>query len=59
MATEIVCAQCDKPEWQCQCERYCGLCKSWDNVNLCTDGQYYCDSCREACELDLANPSKH
>jgi hypothetical protein len=56
MADEILCSQCDKPEWQCACDRYCGLCKSWDNVSLCTDGQYYCDSCREACDLDLANP---
>jgi hypothetical protein len=48
MADEILCSQCDKPEWQCACDRYCGLCKSWDNVSLCTDGQYYCDSCREA-----------
>jgi hypothetical protein len=25
-------------------------------VSLCSDGQYYCTSCREACDLDLANP---
>ncbi len=56
MAAEVVCAQCDLPESRCQREKYCALCKSWDNVSLCADGQYYCSSCREACDYSPANP---
>ncbi|HVP51230.1 MAG TPA: hypothetical protein VMT05_03920 [Terriglobales bacterium] len=47
----FVCAQCDREEKQCDCERFCVLCQGWDNVRLCSDGQYYCLSCREACDL--------
>lgn len=55
---DVTCAQCDLPESQCQCEKYCGLCKSWDAVSLCADGQYYCQSCREACDVNVANPDR-
>ena len=58
MAETILCAQCDSPEWQCKCDKYCGLCKSWDGVALCADGQYYCVSCREACDVAPANPNR-
>jgi sulfur transfer complex TusBCD TusB component (DsrH family) len=58
MADEVVCAQCDLPEWKCQCDKYCSMCKSWDNVYLCADGQYYCPDCREACDVKLANPGR-
>jgi len=58
MASEILCAQCDLPEWKCKCDRYCGVCKSWDNVSLCADGQYYCEACREACDVDRANADR-
>jgi hypothetical protein len=34
------------------------MCKSWDNVSLCEDGQYYCAACREACDVDPANPGR-
>jgi len=46
-----VCAQCDQEEKRCKCERFCILCQGWDNVRLCSDGQYYCLTCREACDL--------
>jgi hypothetical protein len=58
MAEEVLCVQCDSPEWQCQCDKYCSMCKSWENVFLCTDGQYYCANCREAMDLKIANPGK-
>jgi hypothetical protein len=57
MASDVLCAQCDLPEWKCKCDRYCGVCKSWDNVSLCTDGQYYCEACREACDVEPAKPN--
>ena len=58
MAAEVFCAQCDQPESQCQCDKYCALCKSWDSVTLCADGQYYCSACREACDYAPANPER-
>jgi hypothetical protein len=50
----VLCVQCDKPEYDCACEKYCTICKSLDNVHLCTDGLYYCPDCREACDVALA-----
>ena len=47
----FVCAQCDRDETRCECERFCVICQGWDNVRLCNDGQYYCLTCREACDL--------
>ncbi len=47
----FICAQCDQEERRCECERFCILCQGWDNVRLCADGQYYCLTCREACDL--------
>jgi len=58
MADTVLCAQCDQTEWQCKCEKYCGMCKSWDDVTLGADGQYYCGSCREACDVAQANPNR-
>ncbi|MFI5088989.1 MAG: hypothetical protein ACLPXM_06370 [Terriglobales bacterium] len=46
-----LCAQCDREEKQCECTRFCTLCQGWDSVRLCNDGQYYCLTCREACDL--------
>ena len=46
--------QCDKPEYQCSCEKYCTICKGQLNVKLCADGLYYCPDCREACDVPLA-----
>jgi len=45
------CSQCDREEKECECERFCILCQGWDSVRLCNDGQYYCLTCREACDL--------
>jgi hypothetical protein len=60
MQGPVVCAQCDKPEHQCSCEKYCSICKGQLNVKLCADGLYYCPDCREACDVPLAtNYSDH
>jgi len=48
--TKTHCAQCDQPEIKCDCEKYCCFCQSQVNVRLCTDGLYYCQACREACD---------
>lgn len=50
-----VCSQCDKPETQCTCEKYCCFCQSQQDVRLCIDGLYYCPDCREACDVRLAD----
>lgn len=50
---EVVCATCDKPEADCQCERYCCICKGQHSIRLCMDGLYYCPDCREACEVSV------
>jgi len=52
--TTTVCSQCDKPEIECSCEKYCCFCQSQQNIRLCVDGLYYCPDCREACEMRLA-----
>jgi len=54
-----VCSQCDKPERQCTCEKYCCFCQSQHNVRLCADGLYYCPDCREACDVQLADTNGH
>jgi hypothetical protein len=50
-----LCSQCDKPEMQCICEKYCSFCQSQYGVRLCIDGLYYCPDCREACDVRLAD----
>ena len=50
MAEKFRCMVCDREEDRCDCDRYCCLCKGFNNVRLCQDGQYYCLDCREACE---------
>ncbi len=55
MADRAVCAACGKPEYQCNCDRYCWLCKGQFNIRLCMDGQYYCPDCREACDVRVVN----
>jgi hypothetical protein len=54
MQGPVLCVQCDKPEHQCKCEKYCTICKGQQNVRLCADGLYYCPDCREACDVSLA-----
>ena len=51
MAGPILCMLCDKPEFECKCDRYCCLCNGQHAIRLCVDGQYYCPDCREACDL--------
>jgi len=53
-AGPVLCVQCDKPEYQCTCDKYCTICKNMQNVRLCMDGLYYCPDCREACDVTLA-----
>jgi hypothetical protein len=52
---QILCAQCDKAEDYCTCEKYCCICKGMEGVRLAMDGLYYCPDCREACDVPLAN----
>ncbi len=59
MAEQVLCAQCDRPEYACTCERYCCLCQAQYGIRLCVDGQYYCPECREACEIPLAGTRVH
>jgi hypothetical protein len=51
MAKEYLCTICDMTERACQCNKYCWLCQSLHDVRLCEDGQYYCQPCRESCDL--------
>jgi hypothetical protein len=48
---EVFCNLCDKPEHQCNCEKYCCLCQGVFSIRLCVDGLYYCPDCREAMDL--------
>jgi hypothetical protein len=56
---KTVCGQCEKPEWQCTCEKYCCFCQSQQNIRLGVDGLYYCPDCREACDVALADRDDH
>src|SRR5260221_10698947 len=58
-AGPVLCVQCDKPEYQCTCDKYCTICKNMQNVRLCMDGLYYCPDCREACDVTLADTRGH
>ena len=55
MRGPVQCMQCDKPERDCKCDKYCSICKGMSNIRLCEDGLYYCPECREACDVHLAN----
>ena len=57
MQGPVVCMQCERTESQCNCEKYCTICKGQHNVRLCADGLYYCPDCRDACDVPLANAS--
>ncbi|MGA8451786.1 MAG: hypothetical protein WB707_16290 [Candidatus Acidiferrales bacterium] len=54
-----LCSQCDKPETQCTCEKFCCFCQSQYNIRLAVDGMYYCPDCREACDVRLADKDEH
>ena len=49
MPMHYLCTVCSATEEECQCPRFCILCKSDSNVRLCDDGCYYCGDCREIC----------
>jgi hypothetical protein len=53
--TKTHCAQCEQTEDRCECEKYCVLCQSQLDIRLCTDGLYYCQPCREACEYKVSD----
>ncbi len=55
MTGPVLCANCEKPESDCTCDRYCWVCKGQYGVRLCTDGQYYCPDCREACDARVVD----
>ncbi len=54
-----LCAQCDKAEQECTCEKYCCFCQSQYNIHMAVDGMYYCPDCREACDVRLAEKDEH
>ncbi len=47
----ILCAQCERTEADCLCDKFCVYCQSQLDVRLCTDGLMYCGACRSACEF--------
>lgn len=49
------CVQCEKPEAQCECEKFCCLCQSQFDIRMCYDGLMYCEPCRSACEFKTAD----
>ena len=51
MAEKFHCNICDQEESRCQCDKYCFLCQGGHNIRLCQDGMYYCQDCREACDM--------
>ena len=59
MRGPVVCVLCDKPERDCKCDRYCNLCKGEFGIKLCEDGQYYCQDCREACDVRVVETHDH
>ncbi len=48
---EYICVICAKTEALCECDKFCILCKSDEDVRLCIDGCYYCGICREVCDF--------
>jgi hypothetical protein len=49
------CAQCEQPENNCECEKFCCLCQSVLDIRLCTDGLLYCEPCRKACDYKTSS----
>jgi len=49
MAETFRCAQCEREEGRCECDKYCGMCEGYEDVRLCSDGILYCKWCRQAC----------
>ena len=55
MGQQVNCIVCEKPEHQCKCEKFCALCHDDHQIRLCTDGQFYCLNCREACDFQITD----
>ncbi|MFB3813004.1 MAG: hypothetical protein ACE14L_02750 [Terriglobales bacterium] len=53
MADKYQCLLCEREEQKCVCDvrDYCCLCQGSDDIRLCEDGQWYCRTCREVCDL--------
>jgi hypothetical protein len=49
------CAQCEMPENQCECDKYCCLCQTVIEVRVCQDGLMYCEPCRSACDYKTSD----
>jgi hypothetical protein len=49
------CAQCEMPESQCECDKFCCLCQTVLEVRLCQDGLLYCEPCRAACDYKTSD----
>jgi hypothetical protein len=43
------CGQCEMPEAQCECDKFCCLCQSQLDIRICQDGLMYCEPCRSSC----------
>jgi hypothetical protein len=48
--SRVVCAQCERAEDSCGCEKFCVFCQSALDIRLCVDGLMYCEACRTACD---------
>jgi len=51
------CGQCEMPEEQCICDKFCCLCQSPLEIRICTDGLMYCEPCRNACDYKTSDDS--
>jgi hypothetical protein len=49
------CGQCEMPEDQCDCDRFCVLCQSQLDIRICKDGLMYCEPCRSACDYKTSD----
>jgi len=49
------CLQCERPEGQCDCEKFCCLCQSGGDIRICADGLMYCEPCRTACDYKTSD----
>jgi hypothetical protein len=49
------CAQCDRAEDLCECDKFCCLCQGALDVRICGDGLMYCEPCRTACDYHVSD----
>jgi hypothetical protein len=49
------CGQCEMPEAQCECDKFCCLCQSQLDIRICQDGLMYCEPCRSACNYKTSD----